>query len=230
MPTSEKIEVSNISPSPKNASTGIVEPKKDIKNPNNTRTTAKVIENIEVPEVLNIKAIEPKIQKYRAPRLADNNTTGISPKTKANRLKDASMDQFLNSFDTREQGLFFYYWINNGLDHIKAYKSCYPNAHNDKTVSNQASKLLMSIDKRQRMRAWLESKGLNEHLYFDKLLQGINDPDNKTMKLFHDKLGKVLDIEDDKNTQNIAIGGNKIQVNLISYLDDNNNDKGNVTT
>lgn len=110
--------------------------------------------------------------------------------------------------------LFYLTWIKNGLNASKAYKELHPTVddHSSRTLGSRA---LAKVDKLLVMQAY----GLDHQKYFTQLHDGIDatkwndftgerEPDHNTRRAYHDKLGRLLGIEQQANVlQQFNVGG-----------------------
>jgi hypothetical protein len=134
--------------------------------------------------------------------------------------KDNKLKELMVIFDGDvDLALFYLIWIKNGLNASKAYKELHPDVdeHSARTLGSRA---LARVDKS----AILQAYGLDHQLYFQQLKDGVKaekrdqftgemSPDHKTRKEYHDKLGKMLGLEQDKPEV-------LIQQNFIKKLED----------
>ena len=103
--------------------------------------------------------------------------------------------------------LFYLTWLKNGLNATKAYKELHPDVQ-DFSAKTLGSRQLQKVDKSLLMAAY----DLDVQLYMQQLKDGLQAqerdhftgeimPDHKTRKGYHDKLGKLLGIEDELKAQ-----------------------------
>ena len=103
--------------------------------------------------------------------------------------------------------LFYVTWLKCGMNASKAYKELHPDV-TEYSAKTLGSRMLQKVDKSLLMSAY----GLDVDLYMKQLKDGVQAderdhfsgeiaPDHKTRKGYHDKLGKLLGIEDDRGTQ-----------------------------
>jgi hypothetical protein len=154
------------------------------------------------------------------------------------------VDVLMEAFDKDEKQVSFYIaWIKHEGNSTKAYQELHPSV-NDKVASVLGSRRLAKVREKVGINMLLCDFGLGIDLYMQKIKEGLNatnidiidikvkDPNSKESKLvyekvetpnhavqkaYHDKLGKLLGIED--NTPNVAV-----QVNTNTNIIDNIND------
>jgi hypothetical protein len=110
--------------------------------------------------------------------------------------------------------LFFISWIKHGRNATEAYLELNPNVDRN-SAQVLGSRQLAKIDRE----AVMKSYGLDSELYFQQLFDGLKAiksditgqtyPDHKTRQPYHDKLGKLLGIEQDKS------GGPNIDLKVL---------------
>jgi hypothetical protein len=112
----------------------------------------------------------------------------------------------LEAFKGDQEILLFYVtWIKCGMNATEAYRELHPNVTYG-SARELGSRQLARIDKKILMRAY----GLDEQKYFKQLTEGLDatkwndftgdrEADHKTRKAYHDKLGKLLELEEDKS-------------------------------
>lgn len=116
---------------------------------------------------------------------------------------------------TKEKTLFFLAWLKHGRNATEAYKELHPKV-TDRSASVLGSKELGNID----FKLISEAYGLDTSKYFEVLkgamdadkwndFTGEREKDYKTIKPYHDKLGKLLNIEVDKP---------EVQVNFLQHF------------
>jgi hypothetical protein len=114
--------------------------------------------------------------------------------------------------------LFYLSWLKNGLNATVAYKELHPEVK-EHSASVLGSRLLAKVDKNLLMQA----NGLDHQKYYNQLKDGMDatkwndftgerEPDHKTRQPYHDKLGKLLDIEKEKPSD-VVIPIINIQIN-----------------
>lgn len=120
-------------------------------------------------------------------------------------LTKPNIDELTKAFNgDLDLMLFYLSWIKNGLNAGKAYKELHP-AVDEHSCRTLGSRLLSKVDKQAVMSAY----GLDHELYFQQLRDGVKAerrdqfsgemyPDHRTRKDYHDKLGKLLGIEVEK--------------------------------
>jgi hypothetical protein len=97
--------------------------------------------------------------------------------------------------------LFYVSWIKNGLNAGKAYKELHP-----EVVQHSADTLGSRMLKKVENEMVLQAYGLDLQKYFEQLKGGLNamkrdqfsgemSEDHKTRQAYHDKLGKLLGLE-----------------------------------
>ena len=139
-----------------------------------------------------------------------------------------TVEQLLETLETREQAFFFALWLKNNRNATRAYKEFNPNVKNDRVAGVRGHEMLSRIPKKLILRSFMDSVGLNEKLYFDKLVEAVQskqlvnpitqqlEPNFAVVKPYHDKLGKLLEIETDEKPK----AQTTFQIQVISY-DDN---------
>lgn len=112
--------------------------------------------------------------------------------------------------DSPELLLFYLAWVKNGLNASKAYKELHPD------VSMHSASVLGSITLGKISKpVVLAAYNLDLETYFTQLKEGLaatkwndfteeREADHKTRKDYHDKLGRLLGLEDNRDRQ--AIG------------------------
>jgi hypothetical protein len=112
---------------------------------------------------------------------------------------------------SKERTLFYLTWLKHDRNATKAYMELHPKV-NKQSAAVLGSRMLSKVN----ITAIADAYGLNEQAYFKQLKEGMNavkwndftgerEADHKTRKPYHDKLGKILDIETDVKSQvNIA--------------------------
>lgn len=140
--------------------------------------------------------------------------------------KDDKLKELITIFDGNvDLALFYVTWIKNGLNASKAYKELHPEV-NDHSARVLGSQSLAKINKQ----AILQAYGLDHELYFQQLKDGVSAekrdqfsgemyPDHKTRKDYHDKLGKMLGLEQDTP-------GVMIQQNFVKKIEEVKKDVG----
>ncbi len=114
--------------------------------------------------------------------------------------------------------LFYIAWLKNGLNATLAYKELHPNVK-DNSAATLGGILLRKIDKSLIMRSY----GLDHQRYYKQLNEALDatkwndftgerEADHKTRQPYHDKLGKLLDIEKEKPSD-VVIPIINIQIN-----------------
>jgi hypothetical protein len=124
--------------------------------------------------------------------------------------------------------LFYVTWIKNGLNATKAYKELHPEV-GDHSANTLGSRMLSKVDKTLILQAY----GLDVQLYMQQLKDGLSatkrdhfsgeiEDDHKTRKDYHDKLGKLLNIEQDAKTNvNILNQGGDMTLEFIGRNENN---------
>lgn len=112
---------------------------------------------------------------------------------------------------TKERTLFFLTWLRHGRNATKAYMELHPEV-TERSAGVLGSKTLGNID----IKLVAQAYGLDTDKYFDVLKNAMNadkwndftgerEKDYRTIKPYHDKLGKILGIETKDNNTNIQI-------------------------
>ena len=102
--------------------------------------------------------------------------------------------------------LFYLKWIEKGLNASKAYKELHPDV-DEHSARVLGSRTLAKVNKELVLQAY----GLDLQTYFQQLqdalqatkwndFTGEREADHSTRKPYHDKLGKLLNLERDGNT------------------------------
>lgn len=124
--------------------------------------------------------------------------------------QDDELAKLMPAFgDNLDLFLFYLAWVKNGMNASKAYKELHPNV-NDHSARILGSSTLAKIDKKMVMSAY----GLDHDRYYKQLNEaleatkwndftGEREPDHKTREPYHTKLGKALDIEKDKPSDQV---------------------------
>lgn len=120
--------------------------------------------------------------------------------------------------------LFFVSWIKNGRNATEAYLELNPKVDR-LSAQVMGSRQLAKIDRQ----AVMKSYGLDSELYFQQLYDGMKAiksdatgqtyPDHKVRQGYHDKLGRLLGIEQDKVSANIQNNILVIPAELINKYD-----------
>jgi hypothetical protein len=127
-------------------------------------------------------------------------------------------------FENRPKLLeFFFAWVANNRNGVKAYQSLHPNcSYGTAGVrSCQMLKEITDIDKT----IILEAYGIGHDKYFEQMKEGIEatdetgNPDHKTRYQYHRDLGEILKIREAKGDTNIGI---QINQNKIIFEDFSN--------
>ena len=114
--------------------------------------------------------------------------------------------------------LFYLSWLKNGLNATKAYKELHPEV-TDGSAEVLGSRALGKVSKETVLQAY----NLDLQKYFSQLKEGLDatkwndftgerEADHKTRKDYHDKLGRLLGVEQGSGNTNINIGGDHRQV------------------
>lgn len=126
--------------------------------------------------------------------------------------KKPTLNDLEEMLGSKERVLFYLTWLEEGRNAKKAYLKLHPDV-TEHSAEVLGSKMLSNID----MKAVAMAYGLNHDKYFDVLRKamdatkwndftGEREPDYKTIKPYHDKLGKLLEIEKEETPQiNIGI-------------------------
>jgi hypothetical protein len=123
---------------------------------------------------------------------------------------------------SKEHVLFFLTWLRNDRNATAAYKELHPECA-ESTAQVNGSRMLSKIP----LKLVAEAYGLGQEKYFSVLrnamdatkwndFTGEREPDFKTIALYHNKLGKLLGIENDTSVQ---ISGEKVLVIPSELLD-----------
>jgi len=126
-----------------------------------------------------------------------------------------SLDELENVLGSKERLVFFLKWLENDRNATKTYKELHPDCL-DVTAQVNGSRMLSKIP----VAAVAAAYGLDHEKYFAVLRNAIDaekwndftgerEPDYKTIKPYHDKLGKLLGVETD------ALG---VQVNIANII------------
>jgi hypothetical protein len=137
----------------------------------------------------------------------------VSPDNKAGEL----VKIFNNNLDLM---LFFITWLKNGLNASKAYKKLHPEV-TDHSARTLGSRELAKVDKT----AIMQSYGLDVETYFRQLKEGLKAirldaagqvfPDHKTRRAYHEVLGKLLNIEEEKVTTGVGIRADYKNIEVV---------------
>lgn len=114
---------------------------------------------------------------------------------------------------TKERTLFYLTWLKHDRNATEAYLELHPNVSRQ-SAQVSGSRMLSNIP----VKVVAEAYGLNQDKYFSVLLNAMNstkwndftgerEPDYKTIKPYHDKLGKIIGIETNEGTN--------VQVNVV---------------
>lgn len=139
-------------------------------------------------------------------RKPERDTKTILPPTNRKEIDGYTIEQLVETLETKEQAIFFYLWLKHGRNATNAYMEYNPKCTSRKVATMNGYRMLSQIPRKVVMRSYLDAYGLNEKLYFDVLGQGLDarsynlrthqyDKDFKTIKQYHDKLGELLEIE-----------------------------------
>jgi hypothetical protein len=171
------------------------------------------------------KAIEKKQPKKKVVK-----AVVIKPEAKPNPLADVDVLHEALGGD-KELTLFFMAWISCGRNATRAYKKLHPEV-TDGSARVLGSKLLTKIN----IPVILESYDLGFDTYFQQLKSGLNAtkhveglkvekgkikkvlmeiPDHKTRDKYHTKLGKLLEIEKEAQTNVIQVNQNNNSIDNI---------------
>lgn len=149
-----------------------------------------------------------------------------------NKLIKPDIDKLEKAFNgDLDLVLFFLSWVKNGRNSTEAYLELNP------TVSRASAQVLGSrqLAKVDRQ-AVMKSYGLDAEKYFTQLHEGLGAtrsdsigqilPDYRVRAIYHDKLGKLLGLEDNSNQTNIQVnvpilGGASTIKNDVSINDSN---------
>jgi hypothetical protein len=115
--------------------------------------------------------------------------------------------------------LFYLTWLKNGMNATDAYKELHPDV-TEASAAVLGHRQLRKVNKDLIMQAY----GLDYQMYFQQLHDGLKaqrwndftgerEPDHKVRKPYHDKLGKLLEIESDTGSS-LAL-----QINTVVNID-----------
>lgn len=121
------------------------------------------------------------------------------PKTRA--VTDSQAKQIIELIGEPELALFFITWMGNGLNATQAYKELHPDV-----TQGSAEVLGHRWLSRVKPQVLLGVYKLGPDRYFKQLDEGLNatkwndftgerEPDHATRRPYHDKLGRILGIE-----------------------------------
>jgi len=132
--------------------------------------------------------------------------------------KKPDLNDLEEMLGSKERVLFYLTWLKHDRNATKAYQELHPEAK-ETTCQVNGSKMLSNIPINLITTAY----GLGHEKYFDVLRKamdstkwndftGEREPDYKTIKPYHDKLGKLLGLEQEQSAPNV-------QVNVLNKLD-----------
>jgi len=125
----------------------------------------------------------------------------------------------MDTMETKEQALFYMLWLKHGRNAKEAYKEFNPQCTSDRSATANGYKMIKKLPKDLVLRSYLQAYGLSEETYFKTMADALTskqffnpatrqlETDYKTIKPYHDKLGKLLDLdkEEEKVSQNLNI-------------------------
>lgn len=137
--------------------------------------------------------------------------------------KRPSLNDLEEMLGSKERVLFYLTWLKHDRNATKAYQELHPDCAYT-TAQVNGSEMLSKIP----MKAVATAFGLGHEKYFDVLTKamdatkwndftGEREVDYKTIKPYHDKLGKILGIEQEQSAPNV-------QVNVLNKLDTHKKD------
>lgn len=123
---------------------------------------------------------------------------------------------------SKERTLFYITWLKHNRNATQAYLELHPKVTYN-TARTLGARMLANIDMKVIARAY----GLDEQAYFEQLAKGLvatkrdhfsgeMSEDHNTRKAYHDKLGKLLGLEQDKGTQ-INVAAKDMKVEFIAH-------------
>jgi len=132
--------------------------------------------------------------------------------------KKPSLNDLEEILGSKERVLFYLAWLKNDKNATDAYQELHPTAQKS-TCQVNGSRMLSKIPLDLIATAY----GLGYEKYFDVLKNAMNatkwndftgdrEPDYKTIKPYHDKLGKLLGIEQEQLSPSV-------QVNVLNKLE-----------
>lgn len=132
--------------------------------------------------------------------------------------KEPSLNDLEEMLGSKERVLFYLTWLKHDRNATQAYLELHPEAK-ESTCQVNGSKMLSNIPVNLVATAY----GLGHEKYFEVLrnamdstkwndFTGEREPDYKTIKPYHDKLGKLLGLEQEQSAPNV-------QVNVLNKLD-----------
>lgn len=135
--------------------------------------------------------------------------------------KELTLPELEEVLGTKERVLFFVTWLKNGRNATKTYKELNPHV-TDLSAQVGGSRMLSSID----IKVVASAYGLDTNKYFEVLrsamdadkwndFTGEREKDYKTIKPYHDKLGKLLGIEQDTPQAQVNIAGKEMSIEFI---------------
>jgi len=136
--------------------------------------------------------------------------------------KELSIETIEEICGSKERTLFFLTWLKHDRNATKAYMEIHPNIK-EKSANVLGSRMLGNID----IKLVAQAYGLDTHKYMKVLSEamdaskwndftGEREADFKTIKPYHDKLGKLLGIETEQPTTQINLQ-NVINTQKESY-------------
>ena len=122
---------------------------------------------------------------------------------------------------SKERVLFFITWLEHDRNATKAYLELHPEV-TERSASTLGAKMLGNID----MKVVALAYGLDTQKYFEVLkgaidaekwndFTGEREKDYKTIKPYHDKLGKLLGIETDQPQTQVNIAGKDMSIQFV---------------
>lgn len=132
--------------------------------------------------------------------------------------KKPDLNELEKMLGSKERVLFYLAWLKNDRNATRAYLELNPNV-TEQSASVLGSKMLGTINTNIVAQAY----GLDHTKYFDVLknaldatkwndFTGEREPDYKTIKPYHDKLGKLLGLEQEQLSPSV-------QVNVLNKLE-----------
>lgn len=130
-------------------------------------------------------------------------------------MKEVSLETIEEICGSKERTLFFLTWLKHDRNATKAYLELHPDV-TERSAGVLGSRMLGNID----IKLVASTYGLDIHKYFSVLKEAIDadkwndftgerEKDFKTIKPYHDKLGKLWGIENDTTN---------VQVNVANFI------------
>ncbi len=163
-------------------------------------------------------------KRKKKTKVVKNKSLELVPKTKPLTTDIAVLEEAFGG--DKKMVLFFLAWLKNNRNATKAYQEIHPDVSYG-VAATLGSRMLKKVD----ITLVLDSYGIGIEDYFNQLKEGLSSvkyvglaaipvPDQKTRRIYHQALGKMLGFETpDIQINNANINQNNNQ-NLIENIDD----------